>query len=249
MRRLVQALGVALVLALSLVPERLEAAEYGDRVQQARTLCVLESASSWLPLLEDTSLEVGQRLEVVVSDPGFVSWLGDLLSAVSPTTATRAIAELETSEADDPVLHVLRETLKLFPPNTMMDSASEPAFERKMLEEAMAMLTSPEIPELIGDELQYVAEGIVALLGGALLEQHSPTLARELDQVFVQRAERVPRLIVLLAIWTEQEFELTSHDELVTDSDREALARDQKRAEQSVANLRRLAELEPSFWS
>jgi hypothetical protein len=252
MRRLVQAVGVALVLALSLVPDRLEAAERGFHVQQASMIRVLESASSWLPWLEDTSLDVGQRLEIAVSDPDFVRWLGDLLAVVPPATAMQAIAEIEASETlDDPVLHILLETLKLFPPDMMseIENADELVFEPKMLEQAMAVLTDPKVPELIGDELQYVAEGVVAMLGAALLAERKPSLARELDQVFVQRAERVPRLIGLLAIWTQQEFELTSHVELITSSDREVLARDQIRAEQSVANLRRLAELEQSRWS
>lgn len=247
MSRLVQAIGLALVLALNLVPDRAEAAEHGDQHNSGAFTRL--DASPWLQLLEDRSIGLERRLELVVSDPRFVSWFGRLVGEVTPMTPSQALEEIPTpqDETDRLILEGLRSlerATRLLPEYEIAAHTQSDDFrlEPEMFEDALAQLTNPAIPELIGDEAQSFAEGFVALLGTALVEHQNPDLARELAQIFAERSSRVPRLIVLLAIWQGSELELSADaSEHVSDADRRKLASDRARAERHVANLQKLA--------
>lgn len=250
MSRLAQAIGLALALALNLVPERVEAAELIDP-HEHRLLELLRGADGWLQLLEDRSVELDRRVEITVSDPDFVRWLGRLLTEAPPTTTKEALATIEAApqhtEVDRKIiegLQSLREGTDLLPvaEAELEQQLGGFQFEPEMLDEELAQLTSPAVPELIGDELQSFAEGFVALLGAGLLEQRDPDLALQLATIFAERSSRVPRLVVLLSIWTDGEHELSPESaRYVTSEDRKRLARDLVRAEQEVANLQLVA--------
>lgn len=247
MSRLVQAIGLALVLALNLVPDRAVAAERGE-LHGDRDFTRLD-ASSWLEILEDRSIGVERRLELAVSDPRFVSWFGHLVGEIPPMSATQALEEIPApqDETDHHILAGLRsleQATRLLPAYEIAVNAQSDDLhlEPQMFVDALAQLTSPAIPEIIGDEAQSFAEGFVALLGTALLEHQDPDLARELAQIFAERSSRVARLIVLFAVWQGSELELSADaSKYVSHADRQQLASDRARAERHVAHLQKLA--------
>lgn len=254
--KLPRALFLTLSLALSLVPAQAEASESGVEARRAHDelLAVLADAS-WLNSLQDPSLPLAQRLELTVSEPELADWLLRVLRAVStqpiPLPApARIFDEIQATPDDGPILPELKrgfaayqQALLLLPPDEQPDLDVVPgeltALERSDLDEILAMLTDPTIPEIVGDELQRCAESFVALIGATLLEDRDPKLALELAQAFSERAQGMPRLVVLQTMMSGHGSLLSpSVSQFIADDDEQTLVRDMEKARLHTANLR-----------
>ena len=243
------------MLALGLIPEAaggVVASESGCVAPAFdQDLEQLLGSASWLSVLEEQSLPLSERLQLVVGDPDFEDWVQRLVEVAAPreTTFEKAVGQMQSVDTtDDPIalelvqgVNALLQALTLLPTDTMNRASEKSALEVGSAEvgSAFALLTDPEVPEIVGDTFQACAEGVAAMLAATLLEDRKPELALSLAQEFTARARGVPRALALWIVWDDSDGALVSRArELLSSEELATLASDRTRAQDYVESLR-----------